>query len=152
VEPNLTRIPADGDNRAEAIIRRAEAPVSGPLLDSLNDRDAVALGRYGARQPTIALRQESSQRLRDALLATALAQLVRQSDPRDLMVGLAVHHIVARQIGVVPSVIFDETANLLPAGPIADLLREFGARNDITLETFGWQLVQTTDGPDFIPA
>jgi glycine/D-amino acid oxidase-like deaminating enzyme len=152
MKPNLARIPAAGDARAEAITRRARTAISQSLLDSLDKSDAEALGRYGARQPTIALRQKSAQHLEDALLASALAQLVRQSDPRDLMVGLAVHYIVAEQIGAVPSVVFEDVAHRLPHGSLPDLLLEFGARQDITLEAFGWQLVQTAEGPDFMPA
>ena len=152
MKPNLARIPAAGDARAEAITLRARTAISQSLLDSLDDTDAVALGRHGARQPAIALRQKSHPRLEDALLASALAQLVRPADPRDLMDGMAVHYIVAEQIGAVPSDVFDDVARRQPDGPLPDLLRQFGARQDITLEAFGWQLVQTPEGPDFIPA
>jgi hypothetical protein len=136
----------------DAITQRARTVISQSLLDSLDDSDAVALGRYGARQPAIALRHRSHRRLEDALLASALAQLVRQTDPRDLMAGMAVHYIVAEQIGAVPSDVFDDVARRLPNGSLPDLLRQFGARQDITLQAFGWQLVQTPEGPDFIPA
>jgi hypothetical protein len=152
VKPNLARIPADGDARAEAITQQAQTTIRWPLLDTLDERDAVALGRYGARQPAIALRQKSARHLQNALLATALAQLIRPGDPRDLMVSLAVHHVVAQQIGVVPSVMFEDVASRLPGGPVPALLREFGARQDVTLEAFGWQLVQSAEGPDFMPA
>lgn len=152
MEPNLARIPADGDTRAEAIIQRADGTVSSQILESLDNRDVLALGRYGARQPTVALREHSSRRLHDALLATVLSQLGRQRDPADLMVGLAVHHLVAQQIGVLPSSIFDNIAARLPDGPLPDMLRRFGARQDVTAEAFGRQLIQTADGPDFIPA
>jgi hypothetical protein len=151
VEPNLARIPADGDPRAEAILRQIQDMISQEFLDSLDDSDYSALGRYGARQPTVALRERSTRRLQDALLATALAQLGQQSDTRDVMIGLAVHHIVAQQIGADPSVVFEKTAGRLPDGPMPGLLRSFGARPDITPEAFGWQLVQTPNGPDFMP-
>ncbi|MER7441555.1 hypothetical protein [Micromonospora avicenniae] len=39
----------------------------------------------------------------------------------------------------------------LPHGPIAELFKAFGARTDITLEAFGWELVTTASGPDFCP-
>ncbi len=151
VEPNLARIPADGDARAEAILLRVQGLTGQHLLDSLDERDALALGRYGVRQPTVALREGSVRRLHDGLLATALCQLIRRSDPRDLMVGLAVHHVLAKNIGVVPSALFEEIAARLPDGPVSDLLRGFGSRQDITPEAFGWQLVQTPGGPDFMP-
>ena len=65
------------------------------------------------------------------------------------MVGLAVHHFVAQQIGVVPSTVFDDIASRLPDGLLPDLLRGFGARQDVTPEGFGRQL--TGRRPDFIP-
>lgn len=133
-------------------MRRAHWAITQHLLDTLTERDALALGRYGARQPTIALRQHSAQHLRQALLATALAELIRPADPRDLMVDLAVHHIVAQQIGTAPPALYGAIAARLPQGPIPDLLRDFGARHDVTPEAFGWQLVQTAEGPDFMPA
>jgi hypothetical protein len=55
---------------------RAHGVITQRLLDTLSEQDALALGRYGARQPTIALRQHSAQRLSQALLATAAATLV----------------------------------------------------------------------------
>jgi hypothetical protein len=121
------------------------------LLDSLDERDAVVLGRYGARQPTIALRDRSAERLRNALLATALGRILRHDGARDMMVGLAVHYVVAQRIGVAPRALFTEIAARLPAGPDRDLLRTFGERPDVTLEAFGWQLVETPDRPDFVP-
>ena len=117
MKPNLARIPAAGDDRAEAITQRARTAISQSLLDSLDDSDAVALGRYGARQPSLALRQKSAQRLEDALFASALAQLARQTDPRDLMTGMAVHYIVAEQIGAAPSVVFDDAAAACQTDP-----------------------------------
>lgn len=38
-------------------------------------------------------------------------------------VGLAVHHLVAQQVGQDPSALFQEVAARLPDGPVADLLR-----------------------------
>ena len=152
VEPNLARIPADGDADAEAILELARGRVSADLLDCMNDRDAIALGRYGARNTTLALRRGSAALLRDALLATAICQVVRNDDPRDVMVGLAVDYFIARQLGLVPAELFDDVASSLPDGWVPDLLREFGARTDISLEAFGWLLVETADGPDFAPA
>jgi len=132
MQPKLARIPADGDTRAEQIIHRARAAVTSQLLEALTDRDLLALGRYGARQPTLALRQGSPALLRDALLATAISQLGRPRGPRDLMTGLAIHHLVAQQIGHDPATLFDEVATHLPHGSVATLLRDFGTRHDIT--------------------
>jgi hypothetical protein len=148
----VARIPADKDADAEAILELVRGRVSADLLDCMNDGDAIALGRYGARHTTVALRRGSAALLRDALLATAICQVIRNDDPRDVMVGLAVDYFVAQQLGLVPAELFDDVASSLPDGGVPDLLREFGARTDITLRAFGWLLVETPDGPDFTPA
>lgn len=150
MKPNLAKIPADGDADAEAILKLARGGVTADLLGCLVDRDFTALGRYAARQPTIGLREGSAARLRDGLLSEAIYAVGRDSDPREVMVGLAVYYFVAQQIGQVPSDLFDEIASRLPDGCVPDLLREFGARQDITLQAFAWQLVETPDGPDFL--
>jgi hypothetical protein len=46
--------------------------------------------------------------LRAALLATGIAEVRHESDPRDLMIGLALHHVVARQLGQSPPALFDD--------------------------------------------
>jgi hypothetical protein len=151
MQPNLARIPPGGDVRAEAILRRAPRAVTRRFLGSLDDRDALALARYGARLPTTALRANSPELLRDGLLATGISEICRESDPRDLMIDLALYHLVGQRLGQLPSALFDDIASRLPDGAVPDLLRMFGARQDITLEAFGWQEVQTADGPDFVP-
>ena len=97
----------------------------------------------------MALRKGSAAWLRDALLAEAICAAGRDTDEREVMVGLALHY-VARQIGLVLAELFDEIASCLPDGPMPDLLRWFGTRDDIVLEAFAWQLVETPDGPDFV--
>jgi hypothetical protein len=83
----------------------------------------------------------------------AIGQVIStNSDDRDVMVSLAVYHFVARQLGQSPAELFGDVAARLPDGWVPDLLREFGARQDITLDAFGWLLIQTPDGPDFTPA
>ena len=67
-------------------------------MNSLERRDVIALGRYGSRQPSIALRTGSPEILRAALLATGIAEVRDEGDPRDLMIGLALHHVIAQQL------------------------------------------------------
>jgi hypothetical protein len=153
VEPILVRIPADGDADAQAALELArDVGVTADLLGCLNDGDLNALNRYGARHAVVALRRGSATLLRDALLAYAICQAVRAVDDRDVMLGLAVFYFVAQQVGLIPAELFDDVASCLPDGWVPDLLREFGARTDITLKAFGWLLVETPDGPDFTPA
>ncbi|MFD0634301.1 hypothetical protein [Catenulispora yoronensis] len=135
------------------ILELARGKVTADLLGCLIDSDSIALRRYGWRQVTAALRQRSVSLLRDALLAIAIGEAVRaDSDERDVMVGLAVYHFVAVQLGQSPAEIFGDAASRLPDGWVPDLLREFGGRPDITLDAFGWLLIQTPDGPGFTPA
>ena len=99
----------------------------------------------------MALREGSHERLRCALLAEAIFFAAgREPDDRMLMVSMAVHYYVAEQIGLVPADLFDEIASYLPDGPWPDLIRWFGTRDDVILEAFAWQLVETPDGPDFV--
>jgi hypothetical protein len=151
MQPNLARIPADGDARARAILQRAQGTISQQFLDTLGERDCLALGRYGTRQSTVALRNSSATLLHNALLAAALGRLGRQGDPRDVMVSLALHYVVAEKLGLAPPDLFNQIAGRLPDGPMPELLRVFGARQDVTPGAFGWQLIQTPEGPDFIP-
>jgi hypothetical protein len=152
MEPNLARIPADGEADARVILGLARDGVTADLLGCMTDSDARVLGRYGARNVTVALRRQSAALLREALLATAIAQAVHADDDRDVMVGLATDYFVAEQLGLVPAGLFDDVASCLPGGWVPDLLRQFGARTDITLDAFGWLLVETADSPDFLPA
>lgn len=149
-KPNLANIPPDDDAGAEEILGLARGGVTDDLLGCLVDRDFTALNRYCCRQATTALREGTAARLRDALLAEAICAAGRDTDEREVMVGLALHYYVAQQIGLVPAELFDEIASYLPDGPMPDLLRSFGTRDDITLEAFAWQLVETPDGPDFM--
>lgn len=149
---NLRRIPSAGDAAAEEIIALARDEVMADLLGCLVRRDAMALGRYGARQATVALRARSAALLHDALLATAIADVITQDDPRDVATGLALHHYVARELGLVPAEVFGAAVAGLPDDRVRDLFCMFGAREDVTLKAFGWLLVQTGDGPDFEPA
>jgi hypothetical protein len=146
----LAKIPPDGDAGAEEIIRQARGGVTDDLLGCLVSRDFIALYRYCARQSTMALREGSAERLRCALLAEVICAASRDADDREVMVGLALHYYVAEQIGLVPADLFDEIASYLPDGPWPALVRWFGTRDDIILEAFAWQLVETPDGPDFV--
>jgi hypothetical protein len=68
------------------------------------------------------------------------------------MVSLALGYFVAQELGLAPAEPFGDVASRLPDGWVPDLFREFGTRTDVTLEAFGWTLVHTPDGPDFMPA
>jgi hypothetical protein len=119
------------------------------FLSALTDRQRTIVGRYGVRAATLALREHSIPRLRSGLIALVLSGSAAR-DERDFMVGAAVHHHVARQLGRDPAVLFDDAAAY--AGPAKELLQAFGHRQDVTLEAFGWREVATEHGPKFVPA
>jgi hypothetical protein len=88
-KPNLAKIPPDGGAGAEEILGLARGGVTDDLLGCLVDRDFTALYRSRSRQATMALREGSAARLRDALLAEAICAVARCTDEREVMVGLA---------------------------------------------------------------
>jgi hypothetical protein len=67
------------------------------------------------------------------------------------MVGLALPWVLAQQLGIAPAEAFAEVAGRLPDAGVAALMRNFGARDDDTLQAFGWEMVTTAEGPDFRP-
>ncbi|OKI49104.1 hypothetical protein [Micromonospora sp. CB01531] len=151
MKPNLERIPGNRDRVAQAILARAPQCIDQGFLDSLDPSASLALGRYGVRLATLALRETSIELLRRSLLATALAWCLQPDDERDVTVALALPWIVAQRLGASPATVFGTVAAGLPDGPISTLMKDFGARKDITLAAFGWDLLATTDGPDFRP-
>lgn len=153
VLPNLQRIPSKGDARAERLLGRTPHVVDLAYVEALDAEIALVLARYGVRQVTVSLRRRSLDLLADALTATALSAVLRpeDADPRDLMVTLSLHYVVARELGSDPATMFADVADRFPGSPVARLLNEFGPRRDVTLAAFAWQRVETADGPDFIP-
>lgn len=151
MQPNLRRIPDDGDAAAKAILNQLPEHIDSRLIESLDASNGLALARFGIRSATLAMRWASEERLRDGLLASALDACRGEDDPRELMVAWALHFFVAEHLRLEPRALFQETADRLPAGEISRLLREFGARDDVTLDAFAWRLIYQDAGPDFIP-
>ena len=148
--PNLDRIPGSEDAEAANTLRRAPRVIDGLFLRTLDRKTVVAVGRYGVRAATLALRQGAPELLRQGLLGTAIYALTRD-DHRDVMISLALHFDGAERLGVLPSKLFEDVAGRIADAQVAELLRVFGTRGDVTLESFGWQLVETPSGPDFLP-
>jgi hypothetical protein len=122
---------------------------SGPLITgTLTDAERRSLGGYSLRMPTIALRTGNADLVRPALLALCLCS-APDADDRDVMIQLALHYVVAQRLGLPPADVFGDVADRLPNGWLPALLREFGDRQDITLEAFSWRELRTADGPDF---
>ena len=89
------------------------------------------------------------------LLVSELVEMLRGGekehllDPRDLMVNLAPYYDCASRLGLDPTSVFDEAATAGP-GRLGETVRSFGRRDDITLEAFGYALVDEADGPRYV--
>ena len=70
-------------------------------------------------------------------------------DPRELMLTLAPYHHCARWLGEDPGLLFDTVASGAPA-TLRDAVRTFGRRDDIEPEKFGFAVVETADGPEYL--
>ncbi|WP_354697187.1 hypothetical protein DSM112329_02818 [Paraconexibacter sp. AEG42_29] len=87
-----------------------------------------------------------------ALLLNGLVDLLQEGetewrkDSRDLMMAIAPFHDCAQRIGLDPATVFEEAAARGPAS-FADVVRQFGARTDITPAGFAFVLRTTPDGP-----
>jgi hypothetical protein len=149
---NLVRIPGSADTQAAQVLDRTPEVVDGLFLRTIDKNARIALGRYGVRAVTLAVRNRDARLLRRALLAASIAAVASDDDPRDTMVTVALHHFAAQQLNVMPAPLFDQVADRLGNRRVAALLREFGSRSDVTLDVFGWKLVETADGVDFEPS
>ena len=150
-EPNRgASITDDQIARVCGMLAAATAEQRASFRASLTQHERTVLGRYGHRAATLAVREQSPDRLRSGLVATAIATPANE-DERDLMVGLALHQHVARHLGVPPVALFDAAAPF--AEPeVGGKFTRFARRQDVTLVAFGWQERPTPHGPSFVPA
>jgi hypothetical protein len=112
---------------------------------SLSSHARRVLGRFMLRAPMLALRGRDGSVLRDGLLVDVLLkQKVR--DWRDDLVAFAPYYYAARQLGLSPEELFNEVATFA-VSELADIMRTFGRRRDVTLGAFGWRRVETSEGP-----
>jgi hypothetical protein len=138
------------DAGVRELLAQTPTPVGTAFVSQLVRADSTRLVSYGLRMVVLGMRELSLDRLREGLLAIAVGAAVRTGDDRDLMLVLAVPHVASGQLGVRPAEVFDATADRFEAGWLPELLRVFGARDDVTLEAFGWRQVATPDGIDVI--
>ncbi|HJP88250.1 MAG TPA: hypothetical protein VJ850_04380 [Candidatus Limnocylindrales bacterium] len=102
--------------------------------------------------PTAALRARSVARLQaelTAYLGRAGDAIAR--DWRDVLVILATYHDCAVRLGADPVAIFDAASEGMPLAT-RDIATTFSRRQDITLEEFGWVLLDRPEGPCYADA
>lgn len=139
-------MPGPLDERMEQIVDRyiAAAPEQRErLLTALDKSQRALLGIYGHREATLAMRQESRERLRRGLVGLALAH--HELDRGSLEAALAVPHHIARKLGVNTVDLFDEAASFV-GDEIGDYLRGYGRRSDVGLRKYGWREIKTPEG------
>ncbi len=97
---------------------------------------------------TRALRENSGDVLAEGL--SRLLDVARggSRDERDLMVGLAVFFDCARRLELAPVDVFDRASEGRPS-ELADTLRTFAHRTDITPEAFGFVLEEGPGGAQY---
>jgi hypothetical protein len=99
--------------------------------------------------PTQALRHSSPTALRAGLLTMLRdGELKWLKDRRDLLVAMAPYHDCARRLDLDPATFFASVATEAPM-PLADIVRLFGERSDVTPTAFGFRLVMTSDGATY---
>jgi hypothetical protein len=100
---------------------------------------------------TVALRTRDGERLFVELSRyLAAAEPTLELDYRDVLVGLAPYVDCAVRLGIDPVKLFDRAA--ASVGPaLRETVRTFARRSDVTLEAFGWRLLQMSDGPCYRP-
>ena len=99
--------------------------------------------------PTEALRLRSADVLRHGLLrllVTGEEEWLR--DWRDLLVAIAPYHDCATRIGLDPGRFFAEVSREAPP-TLAETVRTFGQRTDITPTAFGYTLTTLPEGPAY---
>jgi len=76
---------------------------------------------------------------RTAVVDALAADAARNTglDYRDILLGFAPFFDAARRLGLDTVDVFDTAAERTPAD-VAELLRTFGRRSDVTLGAFGW--------------
>ena len=96
--------------------------------------------------PTEALRLRSAGVLRDGLLRLLVTgEEEWLKDWRDLLVAMAPYHDCATRIGLDPGPLFDEVSREGPP-TLAETVRTFGNRTDITPSAFGFTVASLREG------
>ena len=124
------------------------------MSDCVGTHTVSAVGSRTApfcHEPTDALRAKDSDRLSaDLGRYLAAAEPGLQADYRDVLVGLAPYFDCAQRLAIDPIQLFDTVA-LSASEDMRALMRRFARRSDVTLQAFGWRLVELPDGPCYRP-
>jgi len=114
------------------------------FMDALTGPERALFGVFGHRAATLSVRSQVPEQLRLGLIAAAIANYAIP-EKRDVDVGLSVFYHCAQKLGVAPRVVFDEAAEFA-AADMAERMKSFGRREDVTLQRYGWREIRTPEG------
>ena len=140
-------LPSDTDREMAVVCRRfmaADADERARFQRALAPDQRSLFAIYGHRAATLSVREDSREWLQTGLVGAAIANYTIP-ERRNVAASLAVYHHCARKLGINTVDLFAEAAGYVE-GEIADILREFGRRSDITLRKYGWRELKTRDG------
>ncbi len=114
------------------------------FLESLTPEQRSVFGIFGHRAATLAAREKSSDWLYSGLTGYVMANYTIP-EGRQVKVGLAVYYHVARQLGMNPVALFEETA-VYAAPEMEREMLGYGRDGKISLHQYGWRELKTPDG------
>ena len=120
------------------------APEREQCMAALSDGQRALFGLCGHRAATLATRRGAAELLRLGLIGSVIANY-SIPDKRNVDVALAVFHHCARKLELNPPEVFDEAAQYASEA-MAERLRAFGRRTDVTLRQFGWREIRSEEG------
>lgn len=113
-------------------------------MGGLSAAERALFALFGHRAATLAARSGDAEQLRLALVGSVIANY-DIPDKRNVDVALAVFHHCARKLELNLPEVFDEAAQYATAA-MAERLRAFGRRTDVTLRQFGWREIRGEEG------
>ncbi len=140
-------LPGEVDERLAAMVDRLMTATTAErerFQQTLAPGQRSLFGIFAHRAATLAMRYKDRNWLLRGLVGTAVANYTIPPK-RNVDVGLAVFHHVARKLSVNTVDMFDKAAEY-GGEAIAAHLRVFGRRSDVRLTSFGWQEVKTPEG------
>jgi hypothetical protein len=116
-----------------------------------SQRDSQILITYAIRMATQALREGSTSRITNGLIAHLIEG--ERDDWRENIIALTLLFDAAKKLGVEPLPVFDEMASLAPGDAAAETLRGFRKRKPeaLTIESMGYRTAMSAQGVRYEP-
>jgi len=152
----LQPFPTDLDEALGAVVSEFRAMSemdrrSWKALANYSQRDSQILLTYAVRMATQALRESSTNRLIDGLVAHLIEG--ERNDWRENVIVLTLLFDAAKKLGEEPLRRFDTVASLAPGDPASDTLLGFRKRKPdvLTIESMGYRTAMSAQGVRYEP-